>query len=100
MGQSLSQAGWWRVNIYMALHPPAAGALGKAAQLPLGGMGVNLWQPEQEPSHLQTSWGKFLMLPSTAPCKSTDPKIKTRDIQKLQKKPCQRQLSLPKISLI
>lgn len=100
MGQSLSQAGWWRVNIYMALHPPAAGALGKAAQLPLGGMGVSLWQPEWEPSQLQTSWGKFLMLPSTAPCKFADPKIKTGDIQKLQNKTRQRQLSLPKISLI
>lgn len=37
--QSLSQAGWSGVNIYMALHPPAAGALGRAAQIPLGGMG-------------------------------------------------------------
>lgn len=38
------------------------------------------------------------MLPSTAPCKSVDPKIK--NVQKLQNKLCQCQHSLPKVSLI
>lgn len=42
VGRSLSQAVWSGVNIYMALHPPAARALGKAARLPLGRMGMNL----------------------------------------------------------